>query len=513
MSVPYSYEDSMRVHDQAIWDWLETLHVDYGDLFTLGTPRDDVPVLKAYATPDRAYAALVERLVTLQWIPGANAADMREKAEDIAVLPLPFITIERGEPAPDPEFSGVPKVFRVQAFNQVTAQWEYHQWPGHYRTDYTLSVWTNKKYSEVFIREWVFGQLGKLGVGESEVLIPVKHKDPFGSWLQAMRFTGSSNLSELEGVEQRYMRFEYTFSLRTWIMKNSPGSGYVIDRIGQQFEQGDRVESIFLEETGRVDRESMNMFFMYIPDQFIPSIWPKTGTAEVSRSLTRPPDAFLTTDLEVKVTGDTDSVELLRRPITIDGLGYAIVSMSFEYIADEDVEFRVTETNPATNVATKVFTHILPETAKWKRVHFFTLVTQPIFTVEIAGLPSFPVATVNLYGTAIRHINNQTPAGTPPTPTAFIVGPDTDFVFSVLASEEFLVIGVVTAGSGVVEVRDDFGTPSFTSPQTIDAAVNKGFVSLIQPRATTVAVKIPSTLSIASVKLQRYDGVYKGHEI
>jgi len=502
----------MRTHDKAVYDWLGTLLVDYGDCGgVLTAPRNACPVLRVFASPQRAFATIVDLLVSANWIAEPTATEMRAKANDFPVLPLPLISIERDEPVPDTELAGAPKTIRQQHFNQVAGAWMDHPFPAPYKTDYRLTVWSNKKYTDAFIKEWLYAQLGNRGSNHNEMFLPVEHRAPYGTWIQSFKFNGSSNFSDLEGEEQRFMRFEYGFTLRTWIVKNPAQGGIPLDRIGRQYEQADKTA---LEETGRVDIESMNMFILPWADKDIPSKWPKSGTATVARSTETPPEGFRPPALALTVTNDTDNVEILTRPILLNA-GHAVVSIAFEYKATQPTNLAVIQTDPNTNAAALVFEKALPATnGKWLKVHLFTVVSQPLFTVQIEGVVGgVTTAEVNLYNVDVRHRNNLTPVV---APTTFVNPGDTDFVWSSLATEPYLVIGILNAaivGSGNIQTSDDFVAPTFTSQQSIDSSVNVGFVFLMQPRAANVATKIPNSLGIASIRLQRYDGPYKGNEI
>ena len=513
MSAPYTYEDSVRAHDAAMYDWLGKIRVDYGDVF--GMPRNSVPPLRCFASPQRAFATVVDTLVAQKWIDAPTADQMRQHANDMSVLPLPVLTIERGEPSPDPELSGVPRIFQSTFWNAGTQKWTSHQWPGHYRTEYTVTVWSNKRYTDAFLREWLYGELGKIGMGESEVLVEVKHKEPFGTWKQACRFTGSSDLSDLEGEAQRYIRTAFTFSLRTWIFKPAnPVESILLDRIGQVVEQ-DRGGGVTdpLEEYGNVGLSSLNMFKYPVADGLIPTLWPKGGTATVQRATVVPPERNPIPGLEMTLTGSSDWVELLARPVLLDGSGsHSILSVAFEYKSDLDVEAQMFQVVPATDETRSIHRFTLPAAPRWKKVHFFTITKQPVFALRLVGIGANPVAGVNIYGLDVRHFNTLS---SEPDPTVIDTGPAWDFVWSSLASRPFLVIGVLdgATGSGQVEVKNDFGTPDFTTLHVIDSAVNVGFAALTQPRSSSIVATVPKTLSLALIRAQRYDGPYKGHEI
>lgn len=532
MAPPYTLENTMRVHDVAVWKWLSAFHVDYGEIAGTGAaaPRDDHPILRVFAAPQRAAATTVDLLVGLGWIAEDSQADMITKAEqDFSTLPLPLVTIRRTDPTPDPELYGVPKVLRRKFLDTVTGKWQFHPWPGHYRTEYTLTFWSKKRYSEVHFREWIYSELGKIGRNDIETLIPVEHGEPWGTWDQSFKFMGSSDLSDLEGVEQRYMRFEFNFSLRTWMMRapiadDLTGTAFPIERIGQDVCFPGTGFGDFTEDTDEVDssdndKQSDNLFYFPFTDHQMVTLWPREGpTAKVARGIIEPDgkvkNAFPDT-LKISVTDVSDAVEIAERLTTLDAAGNVIFGLSFNYVADGRVELEIKQRDldVQPEVISSVFSLILTEARRWRKVHQFFVGNENTIISEIRGIIGEPEHTVNLNAIDLRHISTLDKI----TPSATIdLGTEDRHEWTGLESEAYLIVLLITStigGFNVVTAEDDVATPAFTSQQTVDSSVNVGAVFLVQPKTDSLALRVPKTTTVASVYVQRYHGAYNGNEL
>lgn len=533
MAKPFSFDDSMRIHDAAVYDFIGTLRLDYGNI--AGQLNNNFPILRVMASPQRAVAQVVDLLISLGWITDADKDKLIEKARDnFAVLPLPIATIERGEPNPDPELSSVPKIFRRIFLNTTTGKWEFHQWPAHYKTDYTVTFWSVKKYTMEFMREWVYGQLGKIGASEYETFLDVKHRSPWNTIKSSFKFTGSGDLSDLEGETSRYMRVEFTFTLRTWITKE-PSLLPTLPSIAALGPTADFIESvstdvfgldndygIFHEDEVPLDspdarKETANLFFFPFNSSDTPTLWPKTGTAEVehARVSLNGKDQFrrLHDTLRIKVTDQSDTVEIAERLVTRDTNGIAVAGISFDYMTDLDVELALSQRNLSDNVVSSVASLVLTPTGRnWKRVHRFTVVEKDTFLAEIAGVPNQALQTAYLDNIDIRLICSLPPI----LPDSSVVGgSETVHTWIALEKVPFLCILIVTATTGginTVTVEDDDSSPTHTLEQIADSSVNVGLVFLVQPNDDSVVARVPNTTTLSSVYLQRYFGAYNGHD-
>jgi hypothetical protein len=515
MSVAFSFEDTLRKHDLAILNWLETLTVNYDNI--AGTPRNGVPVLSVMATPSRPFAYIPDLLVSRGWISGATAEEMKEKAEENwDVLPLPLCTIVRGEPAIDYEQAGPPKVYRTRFIDPVTQKWVQHPWPGSYRVDYSITFWSQKRYTEAHMREWLYAQLGRIGAAPSELFIPVHHDEPWGVIPQSLKFLGSADLSDLEGEEQRLIRFEVQLSLRMMFMfKPLPtpaDEGHPLLAIqGTVCYPAPACKPMPGVPLGLLVggfQQSANLFATILPEEYWPLHWPKTGAATVAPSPVGPackPDGLLLT-----LKDPVDSVELLERPVPLDGQGQAIVQVSFSYISDAPVSLEVLQRNPTTDVLTLANERTLPPSAEWREVSFFAVVESPLASVALTGLGT--LATVYIGGVDVRHIYTQPLMSF--TEQA-VVGPDVEYRWSGLPSAPLLVRVTInsTPGPTSLTIQNDILVPDVSDVVSIDSTVNVGFAYLIQPKIDSLALRVSALVALASVALHQYGGHYHPNEV
>lgn len=532
MSAPHSFEDTLRKHDAAIFNWLGRLRVDYGTVG--GEDRSDFPILRVFASPERAFARVVDTLVRLCWIDGGTAAEMRDSADDFAVLPLPIVSITRGDPELDPELRGTPKQYRKRHYNLKTREWENHPWPAHYRTPYTLNFWMQKRYTEAYIREWIMSEFGPVGVGENETLIPVIHDEPWGEDLQALRHDGTSDLSDLEGEEPRWIRFELTVNLRTWFYRRTNDPADEAQRIGIDTAvegNSDRTLPKHLLGTDAQGptpeaRQSENLYVVPIPVTRLPIEMVATGAGTVQSAVLHPPRKRITRgDLQVDVEVQADTVTLGEWPIVEDAEGVAIYGMAFDYLSrDGRVELEVQQrdtskldADPAHVVNSDSF--ILPQTRRWSKFHRFTVArgapfaTRESILFRLAGIPNQIPQGVHLHNIDVRHVLSQTKVA-----ETTLVDAGTEFIYewTSLASKPYLVImlfAATTGGSGVITFEDDVSTPTRSVDRSLDSTVNAGAALLIQPDRDSLALHVPKTITVETVYLQAFLGTYNGHTV
>lgn len=517
MSSVFSLEDTMRRHDTALYEWLGGITVDYGtnadlhELVTIG--RDNLPILRVFAAPDRAIASIVDLLVARGWIAGdsvplqtANATTLRDYADkNFSVLPLPLITIQRNDPVANLPDSGVPKTFRRQNFSQAAQTWEQHQWPGAYETTYTVTFWSIKRYTEVFFREWLYSQMGKRGVGEQEVLVPVIHDDPWGTIRQRLVFEGSSDLSDLEGENARYMRFEYTLRLRTWHFRQPLGTvSYVHDLAVRECPVGvgfDSVDAVAANPT--IAAVSLNMFSIYMGDNVIPSRWPKSGDATVRRSHTSPNgpphDA-----LRMTVETSGDEVLISNRAVPLDINNRAVLSLAFNYKATAVVRTLVASRDPSISpvvwITNRQFD--LPAQTGWTKAQFFTLVEQPIFSTTLQGTGLEAIAHLaDISLVHVRTLGRVNPSSSVPG------GGGTIHSFTGLGTGAYLVVVVFAVGatSGSIDVGGTL--------YPVNATTSVGLVALFTPTAGAISVTVPSAIPTDDIYVQPYNGSWRGTDV
>lgn len=523
MATPHTHGDTMREHDKAVYDWLGGLLVDYNGI--AGTTRDGFPCLRIMATPQQAFAKVTELLVHMGWLPGATAADMRAAGDSKwDEIPLPVLTIERDEPTPAAELNSAATQKRIY-LNPVTGQWEEHRWPAQYSTQYRVTAWSVKRATDAFIREWVYGALGGKGKATHEALIEVTHPAPWGLTLQRLRFEGSQDLSRLEGDTQRFIRTEFTFTLRTLVFFPPVGNSYVAygfgadgDMISASFGDTttDPTESVTFDSPSIVPSRMTGNLFMYpVTRNLIPTEWPKTGDAQVSAGLVAPggvPAGPYAVSLRARVTEPTDSVELLERLTTKDTEGCSIVSVSFDYQASgAPANLEIAQRNGTTGDLTVSYTRSLPLVRnRWDPVHVFALVRGDTFQVNLVG--DGDDADVTVANTDVRLIGQGTKILHQATSTP---GPGlTRYEWGSLDNEPHLVILIIAGsnppGTSLATVEDDLSAPTYTASQNVDPAENVGAVFLVQPKNGQIGLTVPSALALDTVYLQRYPGPYNG---
>jgi hypothetical protein len=484
------------------------------------------------ASPQRAVAEAVKLLVHMGWISAADAAEANTRGQqDFSTLPLPLISFVREEPVLEPELAGAPKQLRRKFLDPTTGKWLFCDWPGMYRTDYRITFWSKKRYSAVHFREWVYSQLGKVGKLDNETFIPVEHESPWGTIEESLKFTGSNDLSNLEGTDQRYIRVEFTFSLRTRMMRAKPPNGGedlkdsadMIERIGWDVCEpevgfGDFNEDASLVGSRSTDFQSGNLFYFYFVDSMIPSQWPKEGNAKVERGIIEPGGNAKTVKpntLKMQLTGSTDAVELAERLTLLDLSGNVLFGLSFDYVADGQTELEILQRDLDLdpNVISSVFSLVLPSSRRWSKVHRFFVGNQDTIIANIRGIIGEPLHTINLHNIDLRHISTLDKI----LPSATIdLGTEDKHEWTGLEKEPYLIVLTLTATNGgvnIVTAEDDTATPAFTSQQSVDSAVNVGAVFLMQPQRDSLALRVPKTTTVASVYIQRYHGSYNGNEV
>jgi len=532
MSQPYTYEDSIRTHDVAMWRWLRSLLVDYGtwpNESPLQPPPGEQPLLVGLGLggPQQGFAAVVDLLVAMDWIKPTDtsgtvdevAAKMKSAVAsrfDLEVLPLPIAIIERREPVPDQGVRGVPKRLRKVHYNVETEQWEIHPWPAPYRTTYDITFWCLKRYTDNYFREWVLGQLGTLGMQDQEMLLSVDHRDPFGEWKQQLRWLSFAEQSDLEGPDQRYIRTIMTVELRTWIMRNPTVSAHPVTSIEAPiFGVSDTTSpaSRFSEDKAHT---TPNLYHIpWEPAEFAGK-WPKTGDAEVAWNELAYHKPKPAAGLDLVLGDDDDSVTIADAPVTEDNLGVGIFSTAFRYLApDPDpLSFEGLQRNEAGDI-TSTYELLLPPTGSGppKNVHIFTVVADQMYQPGFAGTPGGAPRLLTVMGPDVRQVLSLDKIG---QTTTVDLGSSVRYEWHGLAPHPYLVVGLLQpgiVGDAMVTVEDDVSAPTYTKQEQIDSAVNVGFALLARPKEDSLALVVPDALLLSAVYAAKYTGPYNGHTV
>ena len=517
MSVPYTYDDTMRVHDKAIFNWLGTLPIDYEALFGNQT-RNGFPILRVESAPNQAFASIPDLLVGQGWITDGTAAQMRATAfQRWPVLPLPFASISRGEPKMDPEQAGGGKVFTQKYLNPQTGSWDYHQWPRHMNTPYSITFWSNKRYDEAYIREWIYSSLGKRGTWQNEMLIPVVHPLPWGTINQRLRFDGSTDLSQLETEDQRFIRFECQFDLRTLVFVPivggalaSESQGFDLEFMTDGFGTSNNTMLAIPNTNQTYLQYSSNLFFFGYKGPQIPLYWPKQGSATVVAGDKTPAEDKLS--LEIGVTTTSDSVALSEAPNLLDTDNKVIVGVSLQYESTgAPVNLRISSHDTVANTVAVARLQPLVAEQFWTPVHIFALTNKETTIVDLVGSGS--VSDLFVSGIDIRQIYDGSRIAYGSTSVS---GPNTSYKWSALLNQPYLVVFHVNAASpssNTVTCQNDLSSPTVTQSQVVDPSVGIGLVFFIQPLGSSLVVTAPSSLGVDHVYLLPYTGSFDGSSV
>lgn len=539
MSVPHSFENGIRIHDKAVYDWLGGLRVDYDGGALLHpdfaeTPswpdKKDFPIIRTMATRQRAFATVVDLLVAMGWINGATTADQIRAADDFGVLPLPVVTFERGDPIHDPLTASVPKRFRRSFFNQDTQEWENHPWPGTYLVPYNITFWSIKRYTEAFMREWIYCQLGKLGAGDREVFLTVAHLPPWGDQIQSFTLDGTSDLSDLEGENPRYIRFEANFILRFLHMRpiDAASQGPIAEQLGSTpFFNAISTPCTFASDLGSdvhgegafdtIDiasdpATSFNLFEpFYTKDSDVAALWPRAGAGTIERSDIAPPGVPLSDVYKAHVRAVTDQIGIVEKPVCIEVApnDKALISFAIRYCSTQEVTIRFDSKTGSAGAWNTVRSIVLPAASTWTDFQVFMHAEEPIVSAVLEGR----AIDADFWFTDVdfRHVFNATPI--PETTSVPGFGGGTKHVWSGLnRPQSYLLVVVPDTPTGVHAMRteDDDVASQHILERTFDATVEPGFVELIQPAFGSVAVTVPAGFPSATYYIQPYIGGFRG---
>jgi hypothetical protein len=210
--------ETIRVADQAVVDWLSGLRVDYGlDTFPNRDLRD-TPIFCVFATPERAFAEMRYLLIQRGFVsPNTDGTEGRIVGDDELYkhIPFPFCRIQRSDVSPVTELHSTPNEFVTfsQGFTFTKSRW-----PTPYEISYAVEFVSKARFTDNFITEWIVGQFTPLGMGVNQRLIRAVYPTPYGEKDLTLTFTGSSDASELEvqGPTDRRIRTTFNLTLRVW---------------------------------------------------------------------------------------------------------------------------------------------------------------------------------------------------------------------------------------------------------------------------------------------------------
>lgn len=529
MASPYTLDDTIRIHDTAIFNWLGKLLVHYPEIpnpvdeSRIIAEKKNHPIIRVKASPARAFAAIVDTLIWQNWIPETDGQAMRDLASDnLAVLPLPAISWQRSDPRPDPEQANTAFVWQKGFFNCETQQWDYYRWPKHWLTDYTITFWGKKEFTKAFWIEWIMSEFGNIGATQNETFIPIIHAEPFGTIKQRLQMVGLEDLSELEGEEQRYTRSELTVTLRTWVtmpkLLTPPGSGgpcgeddgadmgSPVYYIGLDFDVNGQMishpTSFF---------QTCNLWPGLIgpwPAHLFCREWPVEGNGKIE---TKDKQSF-----SIEVSEATDRVQIWGLPTDLNADDLSIIGFSFDYTSNADVTFEVEQldgTDP-NDTPSPVYEITLPKAKNMESFHQFFIVDETIVSSYLKGTGGL----VQPQKATIKNLDLRIIGILPKIIGTAVVGATTTrYEFTGLANKPYLVVfrfSGTPSGPYTITLANDLTVPTYTATGEADATKNTvGIVLMNQPKTDSLVLTVDNNIVITEVWAQEYEGYYNGHTI
>jgi hypothetical protein len=515
MGRPYTLNDSLRVHDKAVMDWLGGCLINYGEI--AGVTRNPWPILSVFASPDRAFAETANFLVRTGFIAGNTPEAQRYNAsyEEWPVFPLPIISVVRQDPMFEPELAGVPKFMTRDFVDPETGAFLPYQWPARYRTTYRFTIWSLKRATQAFVLEWFYNQLGQVGMGNREVLLDVDHGQPFGIVKSALRFDSSVDLSDIEGPSQRYIRSELSLALRTNVFRESPAvvdpsrradpvySIQLQNNMVAAYPQGNEGHEEYYPDSGM--HTTNNLFTFGGWDEKVSTLWPVEGNAEVSRAYdVDPQDAR---GLDMSVTASTDVVPLACRinipNVPLGGVSIWMASANFK---SSETFSLVARQYDALGAETTILSQDYDPSAlptAWGQLCTFTMSDQAKFEWAVAGAGI--ASDVSMSSVDIRQCFFTLGV----VPAAYgIVGPLRYYTWANLERRPYLIVAQlpdVVAAAGHATVDNDQSAPSFVSGQPF-LTTSVGIVIMSMPLNDSLTLRIPAEITPLAVYALAFDG-------
>jgi hypothetical protein len=358
---------------------------------------------------------------------------------------------------------------------------------------------------------------GNKGAAENEFFIDVDHEDPWGTMKHAVKFTGSTDQSDLEGEGPRYIRTEYTFRVRTWIMRPSEEGAELVEKTGADTYEDIPDDGVLLDTAPGMDVQSDNLFAIRIPTVKFSDLWPVEGDATVERSLEFPPDIAPTRGMpftmRMFMEDQADKVFIAETPTKLDGDGYDVFSISFQYKATGRVELEIQQRDLVTDIVTSADSIILPASGLWQKVHLWSIVNEGSYIAKIAGIPNQPEQEVHVSDIRVNRVYSQTKVD--PTDSQDL-GDEIKYRWFSLATRPYLCIITTTSttgGTNIITLEDDAAAPAHIVQRPLDSSVQVGLVFLTQPKSDSLALRVPKTTVVSAVYIQQFDGPYNGHTV
>lgn len=482
---PYLYENTIRELDAAVYNWLGTFLVDYGKI--AGVERNGFPLLRVFASPHRAYAEAANFLVTQGWIAGDTPEAQRINANaDWSTVPLPVVSIERDDPIISNELSASALHIRRARYNAATKEYETDPYPLHYLTQYRITFWCEKRYTQAAFVEWVLSQIGRAGAAQSEMYLTVEHPAPYGKQLHQWRYLGSANLSDLEGSDSRHIRSLMSFTLRSWAFRKPDFSAPPVHTTAVEAN-----DETFPDAVGWGTN-----------NLFIPGKSPRTGEVTGAAIVAADPEATLAATF----TTPADTVILASPDAVPDVAGRSVWSVVVDAEATAPWTLTATQLEGEPN-ETRVGHVDMP--AARMAAHAFFVSVKPEFRVSLA--PAGTAVTVRLFSADIRQVRDReriVPSLYEPTGTGSI-----RYRWDHLERRPYLVVAVLDGGAGLATVYDDPTMPEHVHNLLADSDEMPGFAVLTMPKSSSITLHVASDVKLVAVYVQVFDGPLAGNRV
>lgn len=188
---PYTF---FRVYDQGISNWVNNIAIINGDI-----------VPHVMASPQRAFSTMRDVLIKQGKLTKDATLDM---------VPLPFISIQRGDPALNLKYWSRARLRNMRFTDSSKRFTETSQFPQPYLLPYSIEVWSKYVQSDAEL----FDRL-QFTFASSMAYMGVTHRDPWNHRFTAIHLDSISNNSKLEGgtMDERDVRHTYRVSVEAWL--------------------------------------------------------------------------------------------------------------------------------------------------------------------------------------------------------------------------------------------------------------------------------------------------------
>lgn len=524
MGKEVTWENTFRIHDQAVYNWLGGLRVDYGVVFGKSMPNDSI--LRIMATPDTAFAKMADILIRKGMVPEpTNPSELSDIQYAFQIVPLPLCSIYRQSADINLFRSNVLGTFRRYTYDAVTGKYNVHRYPGTFQLPYQVDFWMAKKYTEAWLYEWLLEQMGRPGAAPNEAFIEVDHGEAWGVQLQALKLNSLVDTTQIEEVEndRRYLRFTADFSLNGLLMhpverQVSPLLKVVTHHHNTLLADGiTNVDGVHLETSVA----AMNFYGDdgTVEDRYLNAYFEKSANIDVKRSK-KSSDGRIN-----QFTGKTldGSLNYGVFEFTYKEAGYVgfgglklpgtknLLAVRFRYLSPATpLTFQVTD-----GFGNPTQTWAVPRTKKWMQFECFTW-----FSGNFGMRWDSPLAGAVVNVDHIQHQWVQEGEAGEIIPSSEVPGSgEFTHTFTGLNWKKgYMIVGewLNTVGMVDIVIKNDAVSPTHQESVTVDLGLSKNFGFIAQPKHqgnTVTLTTVGTPVNIALVRAYEYLGSIKGRLI